>query len=114
MRWIHEHLELPNWAWLGLGAVVLFLISRLHEIAVELADRYFNRTLDRAEAELSQAIVRARTPADVDLLLADESLRVLKLASAAAFRRTGPVFKRFESGMVGTTARRGPSLPTSR
>ena len=95
---IHEHLELANWAWLGIGAVTLFLISRLHEIAVELADRYFNRTLDRAEAELSQAILRARTPADVDLLLADEPLRVLKLASAAAFRRTGPVFRRFESG----------------
>ena len=95
---IHEHLDLPNWAWLGIGALILFLISRLHEIAVGLADRYFNRTLDRAEAELSQAILRARTPADVDLLLADEPFRVLKLASAAAFRRTGPVFQRFESG----------------
>jgi hypothetical protein len=95
---IHEHLELPNWAWLGIGALILFLISRLHEIAVEHADRFFNRTLDRAESELSQAILRARTPADVDLLLADKPFRVLKLASAAAFRRTGPVFQRFESG----------------
>jgi hypothetical protein len=95
---IHEHLELPNWAWLGIGAVVLFLISRLHEIAVELADRYFNRTLDRAEAELGQAILRARTPAEVERLLADEPFRLLKLASAAAFRRTGPVFRRFENG----------------
>ncbi len=95
---IHEHLDLPKWAWLGVGAVILFLISRLHETAVELADRFFNRTLDRAEAELNQAILRAGTPADVDLLLADEPFRMLKLASAAAFRRAGPVFKRFESG----------------
>ena len=100
---IHEHLELPKWAWLGIGAVILFLISRLHEIAVELADRCFNRTLDRAEAELSHAILRARTPADVDVLLTDEPFRVLKLASAAAFRLA------LSSGglraeMVGTTA----------
>ena len=95
---IREHLDLPNWAWVGVGAVVLYLISRLHEIAVHLADRYFNRRLDRAEEELSQAILKARSLTEIERLLADDAYRVLNLASAAAFRRIGPVFRRLETG----------------
>ncbi len=95
---IHEHLELPNWAWLSAGAVALYLISRLHETAAHLADHYFNRGLDRAEAELRHAIARAGNPTEVDRLLANKPFQMLKLTSAAAFRRTGLVFCRHENG----------------
>jgi hypothetical protein len=89
--------HLHGWAWLIFGAIVLFLISRLHDIGVDLTDRYFNRHLDQAATELGQAILKAKKPAEVDRLLADEPFRVLKLTSAAAFRRKGSVFSRDEN-----------------
>ena len=95
---IHDQLDLPNWAWLVIAFLALYLISRLHELAVEVADRYFNRALDRTEAELGNAILAARHPDEIDRLLADEPFRILKLASAATFRRIGAVFGRTESG----------------
>jgi hypothetical protein len=93
---IREHLDLPSWAWLGIGAGLLFLISRLHETAVHLADRYFNRALDRMEVQLEQAIAGAGTAPAIDRLLADGPFRAFRLASAATFRRIGPVFRRHE------------------
>jgi hypothetical protein len=95
---IRAHLDLPNWAWLGIGAALLFLISRLHEASVHLADRFFNRALDQAESELGNAIAKIENPVEIDRLLADQPLRVLKLASAATFRRTDGVFQRYENG----------------
>jgi hypothetical protein len=86
---IQEHFQIPGWAWIGIGAVVVFLISRLHEGAVHLADRYFNRTLDALERELGQAMLKAKELADIDRLLAHVPFERLKLASAASFRRAG-------------------------
>lgn len=95
---IQEHLSLPGWAWLVMGAAAVFLISRLHEGAVHLADRYFNRAVDEAERKLGEAMLKAKEPADIDRLLADEPFRVLKLTSAAAFRRAGALFQREGDG----------------
>jgi hypothetical protein len=95
---LQGHLALPSWAWLALGAVAVFLITRLHEGAIHLADRYFNRALDQAERELGQALLKATKPAEIDRLLADEPFRALKLISAASFRRQGPVFVRNDAG----------------
>jgi hypothetical protein len=95
---VQGHLDLPSWAWLAIGTVVLFLISRLHDLGVDLADHYFNRHLDRAAKELGQAILKAEKPAEVDRLLADEPFHVLKLTSAAAFRRAGSDFSRDGNG----------------
>ena len=90
---IHEHLHLPDWAWLGVALVFLYLISRLHEFAVEVADRYFNRSLDRSETDLCREILAARQAGEIDRLLAAGPFRHLGLASAAAFRRTEAVFR---------------------
>jgi hypothetical protein len=95
---IQGHLDLPSLAWLIFAAIVVYLISRLHETAVRLTDQYFNRHLDQAATELAQAILRAEKPAEIDRLLADEPFRVLKLTTAAAFRRKGSVFTRHENG----------------
>ena len=95
---LQEFLDLPGWAWVVVGAGAVFLISRLHEGAVHLADRYFNREVDQAERELAAAMLKARQPTDIDRLLADEPFRVLKLTSAAAFRRDGAVFHREVEG----------------
>jgi hypothetical protein len=95
---IQKHLALPSWAWLALGAFALFLISRLHEGAVAVVERFFNRTLDQVERTLGQAMREAQKPTDIDRLLADEPCRALKLTSAVAFRRQGPFLVRDEEG----------------
>jgi len=95
---MQEILRLPGWAWIGLGAAAVFALTRLHEGAVHLADRYFNRAVEQAEHKLGQAIRSAETPAQIGKLLADETFSALKLASAASFRREGPVFARDGNG----------------
>lgn len=96
---LHQQVErmqehLPVWAWLLIGAVAIFLITRLHEGAVHLADRYFNRALDALERELGTAMLKAGEFGEIDRLLAHEPFRKLKLTSAASFRKDGSVFVR--------------------
>jgi hypothetical protein len=95
---IQEHLSLPGWAWLLVGAVAVYGLSRLHEGAVHLADRYFNREVDAAGHRLGMAIRGATKASEIDRLLADETSDALKLASAASFRREGPIFARNGNG----------------
>lgn len=95
---IQEHLNLPGWAWVVVGAAAVFLITRLHEGAVHLADRYFNRAVEAAEERLSLAIRSAKKAIEIDRLLADDTYDALKLASAASFRLEGPVFARNGNG----------------
>lgn len=104
---IQEGLHLPGWAWLVIGAVAIFLITRLHEGAVHLADRYFNRALDAAELELGGAMLKAKKAGEIDRLLAQEPFRRLNLTSAASFRRDGQRFVRGENakGWDGAAAR---------
>jgi hypothetical protein len=100
-------LALPSWAWIVIGVVFVFLLSRLHEGTVHLVDRYFNRALDAAERELSAALAGTRRAAEIDRLLTDEPARLLKLTSAAAFRNDGSVFRREgeSEGWSGRTTR---------
>ena len=95
---IQEYLDLPGWAWIALGAAAVFLLTRLHEGAVHLADRYFNKPVEEAEERLGHAIRNAKKPVEIDRLLADETFAALKLASAAAFRREGKAFRRDGNG----------------
>jgi hypothetical protein len=91
---IEEQFHLPSWVWLVVGTVLLFLLSRLHELGVDLADRFFNRRLDETAHALEDALFKARASSEVERLLADEPLRRLSLSSAAVFQRSGGVFKR--------------------
>jgi hypothetical protein len=91
-------LDLPGWAWLALGAIAVFLISRLNERAVRAADRYFNRDLDEAERKLGEAIRSAKKATEIDRLLAHETSDALALASAASFRKRGSSYFRDENG----------------
>jgi len=100
-------LQMPVWAWLAVGALVIFLITRLHEGAVHLVDRYFNRALDAVERELGAAMLKAKEFSEIDRLLAEEPFQRLKLTSAASFRRDGANFVRGPSaeGWDGTPTR---------
>jgi hypothetical protein len=98
VEYMQDHLAIPNWAWIVIGAGALYLISRLHEGATHLTDRYFNRDLDKAERTIAAAILKAKDPLEVDRLLSEQPYRRLKLSSAAAFRRNGAEFRRDTEG----------------
>jgi hypothetical protein len=95
---MEERFTLPPWAWLGLAVVVSFTLSVLHDKVVDLADRFFNRRLDRIEHELGEAIRKAHSATEIEHVLADEASRVLKLTSAASFRHQGSVLSRDGNG----------------
>jgi hypothetical protein len=98
VEYMQEHLAIPNWAWIVIGAGALYLITRLHEGATHLTDRYFNRDLDKAEQTIAAAILKAKDPLEVGRLLAEQPYRHLKLSSAASFRRNGAEFWRDTDG----------------
>jgi hypothetical protein len=110
---IQEHLSLPGWAWVLMGAATVFAITRLHEGAVHLVDRYFNRGLDALERELGSAILRAKELGEIDRLLASEPFNKLKLTSAASFRRAGQDYVRGPAaeGWEGGAGTLGPEAP---
>jgi len=95
---IEEHLRLPSWAWFAIAVILSFAITLLHGKAADFADSFFNRWLDRVEHALGQAIRGARTPAEIEQVLADEASRALELTSAASFRNHGSVLRRDCSG----------------
>ena len=82
----------------ALAVVVSFLISLLHDKTVDLADGFFNRRLDRVEHELGEAVRRARSPAEIEHILADDVFHALKLTSAATFRLQGSTLSRDGNG----------------
>ncbi|MBV9754014.1 MAG: hypothetical protein JO188_15945, partial [Hyphomicrobiales bacterium] len=91
---ISESVTLPSFAWVGLAAAVLFIISRIHEGAVHLADRHFNRAVVEAEKRLSEAILNSRSVAEVETHLVKGVYTALGLASASIFRHEGGKFLR--------------------
>jgi hypothetical protein len=95
---IEEHLRLPSWAWFAIAVIVSFAITLLHGKAVDFADSFFNRWLDRVEHELGEAIRGARTPTEIEQVLADEASHALGLTSAASFRNHGSVLRRDGNG----------------
>ena len=74
---IQELLNLPGWAWVGLGAAAVFVSPACMKAPSHLADHYFNRPVERAEQKLGQAIRSAKTPPEIDKLLADKTHEAL-------------------------------------
>ena len=94
---INEWTDLPEWAWVVVASVLVFLISRLHEWATEFADRLFDRDFRRAEARLEKVghdIQRADSLAEIERLMVEEPVTALRLASAALFREEDGAFRR--------------------
>ncbi len=105
--WLHEvlgeyqdHLQLPPWIWpFVVGPLVLVLLTRLHEIAVELTDQIFNRRFHLAKHGLNHAahaMLEARAFGEVDRSLTQEPVQALRLSSGAVFRRVGGKYRRTE------------------
>ena len=95
---VKESFPLPAWIWpLLVAPVVLLLVNRLHETAVELVDRIFNRRFHSAKRQLkdaSEAIAQAESLAEIDRVLVESTVRALCLSSGAVFRSEGNVFRR--------------------
>lgn len=97
---INEWTDLPEWAWVLVASVLVYLISRLHEWTTELADRLFDHDFREAEGRLEKIgheIERAESHADIERLLVEEPVKALRLASAALFREEDGVFRRSAS-----------------
>ena len=94
---INEWTQLPEWAWVLVASVLIFVISRLHEYATELVDELFDRDFRHARQRLGaagEAIQRAESLAEVDRLLVDEPMKALHLGSAALFRAEDGLLRR--------------------
>jgi hypothetical protein len=92
--------SLPEWIWpLVIGPLSLLALTKLHERAVNMTERVFNRRYHRARASLhhaAQAAMKAKELADVDRLLAETPVAGLRLSSAAVFRSIDGVFRRMD------------------
>ena len=91
---MRHSLTFPSWVWLAIAVLILFLISRLHEFAVHVADRHFNRAVARAGHELGEAILRSPDMTTLEGLLVKGPCQALDLASAVLYREDGGVFRR--------------------
>jgi hypothetical protein len=91
---IRESVDLPSFAWIALAAALLFVISRVHEWAVHLADRHFNRAVAQAGKRLGVAVSNARSVAEVEGHLVHGVSGALGLASASVFRQEDGSFRR--------------------
>ena len=97
---IREALHLPEWLWpLVVAPIVLMVMHKLHELAVEFADRFFSRSYHVARHRLKQAgsaALQADGFADIDRGLVEEPAHALRLTSAAVFREIDGVLLRME------------------
>jgi hypothetical protein len=91
---ISESFTLPSWIWITIAAALLFLISRIHELAVHLTDRYFNRAVAQVGERLGNAILNAGNFAEIEGHLVHGAHSALGLASASVFREESGVFHR--------------------
>jgi hypothetical protein len=94
---ISKNVSLPAWIWIALAALILFLISRVHDKAAHHVDRLFNRNLAKAGDQLGQAILNADNFTEVDAQLVQGVHKALGLASASVFRQQEQVYKRTAS-----------------
>lgn len=109
---LRELLHLPDWAWVGFAALVVFLLGRLHELSTELADHVFSHSFLRHTVELAtirQKILEATDPQTIDQLICEAPLEQFGLASATVFRHENGEYRRHLTGL-GWTAGTAESL----
>jgi hypothetical protein len=94
---IDEYIHMPDWAWVAVASVLVYLIARGHELATELMNRLFDREFIRAERHLAtvgETIQNSGSLDEIERLLVNEPMRSLRLASAALFREQDGIFCR--------------------
>ena len=91
---ISEKVTLPAWAWIGIAAIILFLTSKLHDTAVHYLDWLFNRSIAKAGGRLGDAVLKAKSFAEIEAQLVQGVHNALGLASASIFREQDKIFQR--------------------
>ena len=91
---LSEKIALPAWAWIGIAAFILFLISRLHDTAVHYLDWFFNRSVARAGEHLGDAVLKSKSYDEIEAQIVQGVHGALGLASASIFREQDDVFQR--------------------
>ena len=95
---VQEHLHLPAWILvLVVAPVFLYLVHRLHELFVEVADHLFNRRFHAAREQMkkaSEAIEHAETLEGIDRLLVATAVKAMSLSSGALFREEQSTYRR--------------------
>jgi len=87
-------LTLPAWAWIAVASVLLFLVSRTHDIMARWVDWLFNRRIAAAGERLGGEILSARVPGEIESHLVYGVRSALGLASACIFSQDGKIFRR--------------------
>src|SRR5215475_2075537 len=91
---ISEKVTLPAWAWIGIAAAIVFLISKIHHSAADYLDLLFNRSVAKAGEQLGDAVLKAKQYAEIEGQLVQGVLGTLGLTSASIFREQDRVFRR--------------------
>jgi hypothetical protein len=95
---VQEHLRLPTWILVVVVAPgFLYLLHRLHELFVEIADHLFNRQFHAAREQMkkaSEAIEHAESLSAIDRLLVAKAVEAMSLSSGAIFREEQSTYRR--------------------
>ena len=107
ISYVDEWLKLPTWGVVLIGSLLLFVIGRIHDLGVELADRVFHRAFRRELAALhavAEDVLLAGGIDEVDAILIAAPTRTLDLASAAVFRCDASELRRHAEAIGWTDA----------
>jgi hypothetical protein len=95
-----ESVYLPEWFWaVVIGPIALLVLTRLHELSVDIAERAFNRRYHRIRLRLESAgegMGQAKDFATIDRLLVEVPAEGMRLSSAAVFRWMDGALRRVE------------------
>jgi hypothetical protein len=95
---LQETFRPAPWIWpLLVAPIILLLLGRLHEWAVEIVDRLFNRKFHAARRKIERAteeMGKAEDLREIDRLMVDSAVDALSLSSGTIFRLEGGVFRR--------------------
>ena len=94
---ISESVALPAWVWILIAAGTLFLMSKVHDIAVHHVDRLFSRAIAETGEQLGNAVLNAANFAEIEAYLVQGVRNALSLASASVFREENRIFRRTAS-----------------
>ncbi len=94
---ISESVALPAWVWILIAAATLFLMSKVHDIAVHHVDRLFSRAIAETGEQLGNAVLNATNFAEIEAYLVQGVRNALSLASASVFREENRIFRRTAS-----------------
>jgi hypothetical protein len=91
---ISDKVTLPAWAWVAIAAGILFLTHKIHDTAVHCLDWFFNRSVAKAGERLGDAVLNAKSYAEIEGQLVQGVRNALGLASASIFLEQDHIFQR--------------------